>query len=116
MADAGPSREKSYLRGGVPSIDEERWRAFRPLCRLERSFLRRIHPAGRRRVRRVLRSLRSDGPPGPDDHPDGAETRLLFPVALRLALVVATFDGDARASDWPGPCHHRPASSAVPVR
>src|ERR1700704_5092230 len=116
MADAGPSREKGNLPDRVPRIDEERWRAIRSLCSLERSVLRRVHLAGNCRMRRVLRPIRSNGPPGPNDYPDSAETRLLFPVALRLALVVATFVGDARASNWPGPCHHWPASSAVPVR
>src|ERR1700730_16133323 len=116
MADAGPSREKGNLRERVPRIDQERWRAIRPLCGLERSVLRRVHLAGDCRMRLILRSIWSNRPPGPNDYTDCAETRLLFPVALRLALVVTTFDGDSRASDRPGRCHHRPASSAVPVR
>src|SRR3979411_167406 len=116
MANAGPSREKGNLRDRVPRIDEERWRAIRSLCSLERSVLRRVHLAGNCRMRCVLRSIRSNGSPGPNDYPDSAETRLLFPVALRLALLVTSFDGDSAPSVRPGGVHHRPVSSGVPVR
>src|SRR5580693_9642896 len=101
MAHAGPSREKNNLRNRIPRIDEEGWRAVRPLCRLERYVLRRVHPAGRRRVRRILRSVRSYRPPGPDDHPDGAETRLLLLVAVRFAVLPAACNGDAGSPHWP---------------
>src|SRR5882724_6317196 len=74
MADAGTYREASDLRKRISSIDEEGWRAVRSLCRVEGSILRRIHPLGCRCMRCLLRSVRTDGPPGPDHYPDGAKT------------------------------------------
>ncbi len=50
---------------------------------------------------RVLWSVRSNRPPGPDDHPDGAETRLLLFVAVRFAVILAAFHGDASSPHWP---------------
>ena len=84
MADAGTPGQASNLREpNIIELTKKRWRAVRSLCGLERSVLRGFHPLGSRRMRGVLRSVRSDRPPGPDDHPDRAETGLLFPVALR---------------------------------
>jgi mono/diheme cytochrome c family protein len=51
--------------------------------------------AGRRRMRVYLRSVRSDGQAGSDDHPDRAEARLLLPVALCAALAAAAVARDA---------------------
>src|SRR6202521_6286034 len=68
---------------------------------MERSVLCRFHPLGSGRMRSVLRSVRSYWPPGPDLNPDGAETRLLFFVALRFAVILAAFNGDASSPHWP---------------
>src|SRR5450432_699118 len=102
MADAWPAREKSNLRNRVPRIDEEGRRSVCPVRGMERSVLRGLHPNGSGRMRCVLWAIWTHGPPGPDDHSDRTETRLLLSVALRAALALATFDGNARASYWPG--------------
>src|SRR6266403_1822558 len=101
MADARTSREKSHLHRRVSRIDEERWGAVCSVCGMERSVLCRFHPLGSGRMRSVLRSVRSYRPPGPDDHPDGAETRLLLFVAVRSAVILAAFNGDASSPHWP---------------
>ena len=115
MADARPPGEKSDVRNSVPRIDEERWRAVRSLCDLERSVLCRFHSIGSCCMRRVLWAVWSNRPPGSDNHPVGAETGLLFPVALRTTLAFATFVGDARASYWPGHRNRCSASSSILV-
>src|SRR5467141_571320 len=101
MADARTSRQARNLRGRISSTHKKRWRALCSVCRMERSVLCRFHPLGSGRMRSVLRSVWSYRPPGPDDHPDGAETRLLLFVAVRLAVILAAFNGDASSPHWP---------------
>src|SRR6266852_7611281 len=101
MADARTSRQARNLRGRISSTHKKRWRALCSVCGMERSVLCRFHPLGSGRMRSVLRSVRSYRPPGPDDHPDGAETRLLLFVAVRLAVILAAFNGDASSPHWP---------------
>ncbi len=48
-------------------------------------------------LRGLLRSVRADGPAGPDDHPDRAEAGLLLPVAVRAALAASAVARDAGA-------------------
>src|SRR5438270_11031706 len=115
MADARPCREKGDLRERVSRVDEERWRAVRPLCCLERYVLCRFHFAGGRSMCGVLRPLRTNGPPGPHHHPDGAETRLLLPVVVCDTLALASFDGDARTSHRPSRCHHGSDAYSFPL-
>src|SRR5260370_36616622 len=103
------------LHDALP-IYEERWRALCALRGLERLVLRSIHPLGSRRVRSLLRSVRSNGPPGPNDHPNSTETGLLLPVALCLTLALASFHGDARASYRSGDRDRRSAASSISVR
>src|ERR1700720_787409 len=116
MADARPPRKQGNLHERVPRVDEEGWCSVRSLRDLERFVLRGIHSSGRRGMRRVLGSLRSNGPPGSDDYPDRTETGLLFLVALCFAVAAASFDGNASASRWSGSCHHGLAPSSVPFR
>src|SRR5437763_14108449 len=101
MADARPCREKGDLRERVSRVDEERWRAVRPLCCLERYVLCRFHFAGGRGMCGVLRPLRTNGPPGPHHHPDGAETRLLLNVVYYYIFVLASFYGTALSNPRP---------------
>src|SRR6266568_2346034 len=101
MADARTSRQARNVRKRVSRIDEERWRALCSVCGMERSVLCRVHPLGSGRMRSVLRSVRSYRPPGPDHNPDGAETRLLLFVAVRFAVILAAFNGDASSPHWP---------------
>src|SRR6266849_4102375 len=101
MAYAGTPRQASDLRQRVPRIDEKGWRSVRPLRGLERPVLCRFHPLGSGRMRCLLWSVRSNRAPGPHDHPDRAETRLLLFVAVRLAVILAAFNGDASSSHWP---------------
>src|SRR5580704_9619225 len=116
MADARPPRKKGNLHERIPRVDETGWCSVRSLRDLERFVLRGIHSSGSRGMRCVLRSLRSNGPPGSDDYPDSTETGLLFPVALCFALAAASFDGNASTAHWSGTCHHRLAPSAFPFR
>src|ERR1700676_3069253 len=113
MADARPPRKQGNVHERIPRVDEEGWCAIRSLCNLERFVLRGIHSSGRRDMRCVLRSLRSNGSPGSDDPPDSTETRLFFPVALCFALAAASFDGNACTSRWSGTGHHRLFSFSV---
>src|SRR5437899_9526176 len=113
MADASTAREKSHLHRLVSRIDEERWGAVCSVCGMERSVLCRFHPLGSGRMRSVLRSVRSYRPPGPDDHPDGAETRLLLFVAVRLAVILAVFNGDASSPHWPRSCYRVSCFAAI---
>src|SRR5438445_8018718 len=101
MADAGTTRQTRNVRGRISSTHKKRWRALCSVCRMERSVLCRFHPLGSGRMRSVLRSVWSYRPPGPDDHPDGAETRLLLFVAVRFAVILAAFNGDASSPHWP---------------
>src|SRR5208337_3000937 len=75
-----------------------------------------VHSSGRCRVRRVLRSVRTYGATGSDCHPDSSKTRLLFLVAVRAALALASFDGDAGAPRWPGHRDYWSAASSVSLR
>src|ERR1700756_1525590 len=102
MADARTYRKARNLREGISSTHNKRWRTLCSVCGMERSVLRRFHPVGSGRMRSVLRSVRTYRPPGPDDHPDGAETRLLLFVAVWFALILAPFHGDASSPHWPG--------------
>src|SRR5229473_3499930 len=102
MANAGPPGQESNLRKRVPRIDTEGRRSFRPLCGLERSILRRVYRVGGCRLRRILRPVRTNRSTGPDDHPNGAKTRLLLLVAVCGAFVSASVDGDAGAAHRPG--------------
>src|SRR6266481_3370867 len=102
MANAWADRQASNLRKRIPRINEEGWSAVRALRRLERSVLRGVHPVGSCCVRAVLRALRSNGPPRSHHYPDSAETRLLLSVALRVAVSLASFHGDACSSHWSG--------------
>src|SRR6266404_684441 len=101
MADARTSRQARNVRERISSTHKKRWRALCSVCGVERFVLCRFHPLGSRRLRSVLRSVRSHGPPGPHGHPDSAEARLLLSVALRLAVIPAAFNGDARSPLWP---------------
>src|SRR6266436_6512079 len=101
MAHAGTSRQARNVRKRISSTHKKRRRAVRSLRGVERPVLRCIHPLGRGRMRCLLWSVRSNRPPGPDDHPDRAETRLLLFVAVRLAVILAAFNGDASSPHWP---------------
>src|SRR5258708_14618416 len=101
MADARTSRQARNVRKRISSTHKKRWRALCSVCGMERSVLCRFHPLGSGRMRSVLRSVRSYRPPGPDDHPDGAETRLLLFVAVRFAVLLSAFNGDALSPHWP---------------
>src|SRR5258705_11411989 len=101
MADARTSRQARDVRERISSTHKKRWRAIRSLRGMERSVLCRFHPLGSGRMRSVLRSVRSYRPPGPDHHPDGAETRLLLFVDVRFAVILAACNGDASSPHWP---------------
>src|SRR5258705_789647 len=101
MADARTSRQARNVQERISSTHKKRWRALCSVCGMERSVLCRLHPLGIGGMRSVLRSVRSRRPPGPDDHPDGAETRLLLFVAIRFAVILAAFNGDASSPHWP---------------
>ena len=60
MADAGTHREARNLRDRISRTDKERWCAVRSLCRLERYVLCGVHSPGSRRMRSLLRSIRTD--------------------------------------------------------
>src|SRR5260370_7137081 len=81
------------LHDALP-IYEERWRALCALRGLERLVLRSIHPLGSRRVRSLLRSVRSNGPPGPNDHPNSTETGSLLPLPPSLPPALPPFPAD----------------------
>src|SRR5262249_44092102 len=100
----------------VPRADQERWRSLRSLCRLEGYVLRGVHPSGGSGLRCLVRSIRAHWPAGPDDHPDRAETRLLFPVAVCLALTAATLDGNSRPPHWSRSGHPRIAPPSISLR
>src|SRR6266436_7470616 len=102
MADARTSRQARNLRGRISSTHKKRWRALCSVCGMERFVLCRFHPLGSGRMRSVLRPVRSYRPPGPDHNPDGAETRLLLFVAVRFAVLLAAFNGDASSPHRPG--------------
>src|SRR6266403_2462560 len=116
MANAWPPCQESNLRTRVPRIDAEGRRSFCPLCGLERSILRCICHLGGCRVRRVLRTVRTNRSAGSDDHSNGAKTRLLLFVAVRSAFVLTSVDGDAGSAHRPGHHHRRVASSPISVR
>src|SRR5882672_6255317 len=101
MAHAGTTRQARNVRERISSAHKKRWRALCSVCGMERSVLCRFHPLGSGRMRSVLRSVRSYRTPGPDDHPDGAETRLLLFVDVRFAVIFAAFHGDASSAHWP---------------
>ena len=103
MADAGTHRETRNLRSRVSRTDQERWRAFRSLCRLERYVFRGLHPPGSRRVRVLLRSVWADRAARSDNHPDRTEARLLLPVALCPALAAPALARDTSPSHWSRP-------------
>src|SRR3981189_1371623 len=67
-------------------------------------------------MRALLRSLRSKRTAGSHDHSNGAETRLLLPVALRVALALASFDGDSGPSHRSRNSHRRSRSSSISIR
>src|ERR1700730_3383159 len=101
MADARTSRQARNVRERISSTHKKRRRALCSVCGMEISVLCRFHPLGSGRMRSVLRSVRTYRPPGPNDHPDGAETRLLLFVAVRFAVLLAAFNGDASSPHWP---------------
>src|SRR5438128_9868323 len=103
MANAGQACEEGNLRKRVSRIDTEGWRSFRPLCRLERSILRRVYRIGGCRECGVLRPVRSNRSAGPDQHPNGTKTPLRLFVALRSAFFSASVYGDATFAPRPGP-------------
>jgi hypothetical protein len=87
---------------GAPFVPYAVWK---DLCR--------FRPLGSGRMRSVLRAVRSYRPPGPDGHPDGAETRLLLFVAVRFAVLLAAFHGDASSADWPRSRHRVSCFAAI---
>src|SRR6202030_3235177 len=101
MADARTTGQARNLRKRISSTHKKEWRAVRSLRDMERSVLCRFHPLGSGRMRSVLRSVRSYRPPGPDHHPDRAETGLLLFVDVRFAVLFAAFHGDASSPHWP---------------
>src|SRR6266849_726955 len=113
MADAGKDCETGDLCRRISRTDKKRRRALLPLCHLERSVLRGVCAPGSRRLRGLLRPIWTDRPAGPDDYPDRAEARLLFPVALCLALVAPPVARDSSTSDRPGRGDHRVAPSSL---
>src|SRR6516164_1897765 len=52
-------------------------------------------------MRSVFRSVRADGSARPHDYSNGAETRLLFSVALCPAVIASPIFGDPISTDWP---------------
>src|SRR5260370_13488856 len=115
MADAGPAGEESDLRKRVPQVDHEGRRALRPVRDLERSILRRIYSVGGCGVRRVLLTVRNKRSAGPDHHPDGAQTRLLFFVVVSRAFLPASFYWEAPAAYRPRHRHSCRSSSPLLV-
>src|SRR5258708_22431799 len=113
MADARTSRQARNVRERISSTHKKRWRTLCSVCGMARSVLCCFHPLGSGRVRSVLRAVRSYRPPGPDDHPDGTETRLLLFVAGRLAVILAAFNGDASSPH--SPRSRYPVSSFAPL-
>src|SRR5882757_7969197 len=103
MADARTTGQARNVPERISSAHKKRWRALCSVCGMERPVLCRFHPLGSGRMRSVLWSVRSYRPPGPDHHPDGAETRLLLFVDVRFAVILAAFHGDASSP-------HRPRS------
>src|ERR1700737_3256228 len=116
MANARAYRQESNLPKGVSRINAERWRSFRTLCGVERSIFRRVYSTGGCRLRCVLWPLRTKRPAGPDDHPNGAKTRLLLFVALCRAFFPASIDGDAGSAHRPGDCDRCFAASPISFR
>src|SRR5258706_16360814 len=102
MANAGTPGEARHLRQRISRTDEKGWRSVRSIRDLERSVLCRIRSLSRRSLRSVLRSVRANRQTGPYNYSNGAEARLLLPVALCLALVASAFYGDSSATCWPG--------------
>src|ERR1051325_578328 len=109
MADAGTHGKARHLYQRVSRLDPQGWRAVRPVCGLERSAVRGIHSSASSRMRTLVRPVWTSRQAGPDNHTDRTATRLLFPVALRLAVAAAAFARDPRASDWAGIGHFGPA-------
>src|SRR5258705_5677590 len=101
MADARTSRQARNVRKRISSTHKKRWRALCSVCGMERSVLCRFHSVGRRGLRGVLRPVRTNGQAGPDDYSNSAETRLLLFVAVRFAVLLAAFNGDASSPHWP---------------
>jgi hypothetical protein len=68
------------------------------------------------RSARSSRSVRADGKAGPHDHPDGAQARLLLPVALRAAVSASAVARDAGAPDRSCRRDRAAAPASIPVR
>src|SRR6266850_7699065 len=101
MAHAGTPGQARNVRKRISPTHKKRRRAVRSLRGVERPVLCRFHPLGSGRMRRLLWSVRSNRAPRPHDHPDRAETRLLLFVAIRFAVILAAFNGDASSPHWP---------------
>src|SRR5882724_1892619 len=101
MAHARTHCETRDLCERISRTHKKRWRALCSVCGMERSVLCCFHPLGSGSMRSVLRPVRSYRPPGSDHNPDGAETRLLLFVAVRFAVILAAFNGDASSPYWP---------------
>src|ERR1700758_1248249 len=99
MADAGSYCEASDLRKRIPGADKTRWCAIRSLCCLERHVLCGIRYPGGCRLCAIFRPVWADRYAGSDDHPNGSEARLLFLVALCVAVTASAVSGDTRTSD-----------------
>src|ERR1700679_3531663 len=66
---------------------------------MERHVLCRIHHPCNRGMRFLLWSFWTHGAARPDNHPNGAQARLLFPVALCATFTSSSIARDAVPSD-----------------
>jgi hypothetical protein len=69
---------------------------------VERHVLRGIHHAGSGRVRAVLRAIWTKRQARSDDHPNGSQAGLLFPVALCATVFAAAVARNTCTSRRPG--------------
>ena len=91
-------------RDGEPFVPDAVWKDI---------LLLGLHSPFDRGLRGLLRAIRSGRPAGSDDHPDGASTRLLLSVDLRLAFVSAAQGRDADPFDRSDHCARRAAGPSV---
>src|SRR5215467_1726203 len=116
MANARTSCTTSNLRSRISRADEKRRGPLRSLRRMEGHVLCRVHYFGGGRVRLVLWSIWANRQAGSDNHPNCSEARLLFLVALCLALAASAVARDTSTANRTRGGNCRTAASSVSFR
>ena len=99
MADAGTHRETSDLRGEYHALTKKDGAPFVPYAIWKDMFFAAFIILAVAACALYFGPFGPTGTAGSDDHPNGAEARLLFPVALCFALAASAVARDTSPSD-----------------